>query len=147
MVSKNNKYGFTLLEVMLSIAIVAILTSTTAPVSRFLLAKNDLDVAVVTTAQSLRRAQLLAQTVEGDSTWGTKIQNGSVTIFKGSSYASRDTLYDETFELVDVIVPSGTTEFVFSRVYGEPIATGSVTLTSSSDVKTLTINYKGTVSY
>lgn len=139
--------GFTLLEVILSLAIVAILTGLSLPVYRTLMIKNDLDTAAVTIAQSLRRAQTLSQAVDGNTSWGVKVQSGSITLFKGTSYASRDSSFDETFDTPGSISFSGVQEVVFSKFSGEAQTTGTATLASESDTRSITINSKGVISY
>lgn len=139
--------GFTLLEVMLSIAVITILAGLSLPIFRTMLVKNDLDVATVTVAQTLRRAQLLSQAVDGDTSWGVKVQSGSITLFKGTGYASRDSNFDETFDIPATIMLSGVAEVVFSKFSGLPQTTGTTTLASESDIKSVTINSKGGISY
>ncbi len=143
----NSRHGFTLLELLLSVAVISALAGLSLPVYRTLLSKNDLDIAAVTVVQTARRAQVLSQSVDGDATWGVKIQSGSIVLFKGTSYALRDTLLDETFDLPGSIGVSGTTEYVFSKFTGFPQTTGTATLATSNDTRTVTINEKGMVSY
>lgn len=139
--------GFTLLELLLSVATVVTLAAFSVPVYSSFQTQNDLDLAVVTTAQSLRRAQVLSQAVDGDSSWGVKIQNGSLTVFKGNSFVGRDSNYDETFNL-SAVSPSGVSEVVFNKLSGTAQITGGITLTSvDGSAKTLTINNKGMVDY
>lgn len=144
---KCSQQGFTLLEVILSLAIVAILTGASLPVYRTLMTKNDLDVATVTVAQSLRRAQTLSVAVDGDTNWGVKIQSGSITLFKGTSYALRDSTYDETFAIPGTITTGGVSETIYSKLFGAPQTTGTVTLTTDNDSSSITLNSKGMVSY
>lgn len=139
--------GFTLLEVILSLAIVAILTGLSLPVYRTLITKNDLDVATVTVAQSLRRAQALSIAVDGDTNWGVKVQSGGIMLFKGTSYALRDTTFDETFVIPTTITTGGVSETVYSKLHGLPQTTGTITLTTDNDSSSITVNSKGMVSY
>ena len=139
--------GFTLLEVLLSIAAIAILAGISIPVWRNLQVKNDLDIATTTIVQDLRRAQVLSQAVDGDTSWGVKVQSGSIVLFKGTSYSTRDSTFDETFDLQSSITPSGTTEIVFAKFTGLPQTTGTITLTSEQDSKNITINAKGMVDF
>lgn len=142
------RQGFTLVEVLLSVAVIAVLAGISAPVFSRLSTKNDLDTAVVSLAQSWRRVQALSMANDGDTVWGVKVGAGSITVFKGTSFASRDTNYDETFTLPLTISVSGAvTEITFNKLTGTPSATGTVSLTSFGDTTTLTINSKGTVSY
>lgn len=144
---KSNSAGFTLLELLLSVALISALAGLSLPVYRTLLSKNDLDIAAVSIAQSLRRAQALSQSVDGDTTWGVKTQSGSIVIFKGASYAARDTTYDEIFDVPTSIGFGGTSEIVFTKLTGLPQSTGTINLSSESDTKPVTINEKGMVNY
>lgn len=143
----KSNYGFTLLELLLSVAVISALAGLSLSVYRTLLQKNDLDIAAVTIAQSLRRSQLLSQTVDGDTTWGVKVQSGSIVVFKGASYATRDTAFDETFEVLGTIGIGGVTETVFSKFTGLPLTTGTLNLSTEGDSRSVSINEKGTVSF
>lgn len=140
--------GFTLLEMLLSVAAIGIIIMIGVPVYQSLQVRNDLDVGATTIAQMSRRAEVLSQTAQGDSNWGVKIQSGSIVIFKGTSYSGRDTSYDEIISLPTSITPTGVSEIVFDKVTGFPQTTGTTTLTSTSnEVKNININAKGTISY
>jgi len=144
---KKSNSGFTLIELLLSVALISVMAGFSFPVYRTLMQKNDLDIAAVTVAQSVRRAQVLSQAVDGDTNWGLKVQNSSIVVFKGVSYAARDTAFDETFDLPTSVGISGTGEYIFAKLTGFPQTTGTATLTSESDTKTVSINAKGMVSY
>jgi prepilin-type N-terminal cleavage/methylation domain-containing protein len=140
--------GFTLLETLLSIAIIGLIAGMGVPVYQSLQVRNDLDIGVTTIAQIARRAQLLAEASDGDSNWGVYISSGVIVLFKGINYVARDATYDEIFSLPTSITSSGTSEFVYEKFTGLPQITGSVILTSNTnETRTITINEKGTVSF
>lgn len=140
--------GFSMLELLLVVAIMAILAGIGAPIYQSFMVKNDLDIAVTTVAQSARRAQLLSQANLGDSNWGLYVQSGNITVFKGATYASRDVTYDEVYDVPATITPSGLSEVVFDKLTGDPGTTGTITLTVSvNQVKNITINSKGMVNF
>jgi prepilin-type N-terminal cleavage/methylation domain-containing protein len=140
--------GFTLLEVLLSIATMAIIVGISLPIAQSFQVRNDLHIAVNTFVQTLRRAQILAQAVDGDMSWGVKVQSASVTLFKGVSYAARDTSVDEIFDVPTSIVPSGLTEIVFTKWSGLPEASGTATFTTTiNETRNVTINQKGILTY
>lgn len=145
--SRFSGWGFTLLELLLSVAIIGILAGLSLPVYRSMQTRNDLDNSVVTTVQTLRRAQVLSQANEGDSAWGVKLLSGNIVLFKGATYATRDTSLDELYDLQSSISISGTSEYVFAKLTGDPNASGSITLTSIDGSRTVTINEKGMVTY
>lgn len=143
----NKMRGFTLIEMLLSAAIIALLAGLSAPLYRSLQIKNNIDIAAATIAQSLHRAQILSQGVDSDSQWGVKVQSGSIVLFKGETYATRDSDYDDISDLATNISLSGQTEIVYSKGTGIPSPTGSLTLTGEDDSVTLTINDYGMVAY
>lgn len=146
--SRQTRPGLTLIEVLLSLAVIAIIAGIGIPVYQSVQVRNDLDIALVTMAQTLRRAQVLSQGMDGDTHWGVKIETGSITLFRGVSYEARETSFDEVFSMPESITPSGLSEVVLEKLTGFPQSTGTLTLTSSlQESKTLTLNEKGTISY
>lgn len=145
---QNKKSGFTLLEVLLSVAIIGLIIGIGSPIYQLFQTRNDLDVATNNIASSLRRAQVLSQAVDGDNSWGLSIQTGEITLFRGVSYASRDASFDELFDLPQSIVPSGISEIVYEKFSGEPQTFGTITLTSNAnEIRNININEKGTIDY
>lgn len=144
-----NDRGFSLIEVLMSVAIMSVLAGLSLPIYQSFQNRNDLDITAEATANALRRAQAYARSVKGDSQWGVGVQSSAITLFKGATFASRDTAYDETIALANISV-SGLSEVLFSKMSGAPniVGTDSITLTSmNNDVRTVTINAKGMVSY
>lgn len=140
--------GFTLIEIILTVALLALIGGIGVPVYASFQNRNSLDMAASAYAQSLRRAQTQAMGVVGDSAWGVRADSGSITVFKGNNYAARDTAYDEVFTIASSISLAGQQEAVFAKFSGLPLSTSSLTLTSSNnDSKTITLNQKGMVQY
>jgi prepilin-type N-terminal cleavage/methylation domain-containing protein len=140
--------GFTLPEVLLSLTLISIMGGMIIPMYRTFMVRNDLDIATIGIAQNLRRAQALSQSADGDTSWGLHVGVGSILVYKGASYVSRDSLYDENTSMPTTIVPTGLSEVTFSKVVGTPSATGTFMLTSqSNETRNVTINQKGMVDY
>lgn len=140
--------GFTLLEVLLSVALIAILTGISVPSFHLLMVSNDLDNTSNNLVQSLRRARGLSRAVDGDVSWGVNINSVNITLFKGSSFVNRDTNSDEIFEMPGNVTPSGIGEVVFEKFSGNPQTTGDIILkTSNNESRNITINPKGMIEY
>lgn len=140
--------GFTLIEMVLSVAMLAVIAGIGVPVYQALQVRNDLDITATSLTQDYRRAQVLSQASQGDSEWGVQVNSAGVTLFKGVSYAARDVSYDEVSPIPASITSTGLLSVVFSRLTGLPQTTGTTTLTSNAnEVRTIHINTEGTVSY
>jgi len=137
--------GFTLIEIMLSVAIMSMLVALSVPVYQSFTRRNDLDIAAQSLAGMLVRAQTYARNMNGDNAWSVEIQSSTLTLFKGTNFAGRDTTVDETNTIYQT--PSGLSEVQFAKFTGIPNTTGSITLTSGNDTRTITINAKGSVDY
>lgn len=140
--------GFTLIEMLLSVALLGLLAGFFSPIYFSIQARNDLDVAANIIAQSLRRAQTLSRAMEGDSSWGVYVQSGKISIFSGVSFSGRDASFDEDFDISNGVTFSGVQEVVFDRNSGEPAMTGTMTLTgANNESRDLILNAKGIIDY
>lgn len=142
-----DRLGFTLIEVLLVVSIMAVASLIVVPVSIDYQQRNDLDVSQITFAQSIRRAQQLSMSGEDDSAWGVNVTSGDIVIFKGNTYATRDTTYDETYGISLSITLSGQLEYDFAKITGLPTQTGTATFTDNNYQKQVVVNAKGIVNY
>ena len=83
---RASRSGFTIIELMITVALVAMVAAFSFSAFQSFQVKNDLDIAVNTIVQSLWRAQTLAQASDGDISWGVKVQSGSIVLFGGASF-------------------------------------------------------------
>ena len=137
--------GVTLIEVVLSLALIVLIFGIATPIYQDYQIRNGVDISVNTIVENLRRAQILSEAVDGDSTWGVNITSGNITLFKGASFVARDSSFDESSDMLSSILPSGLTEIVFSKLDGFPNNVGILTLTANGTSRTISINEKGTV--
>lgn len=144
----NLKNGFTLLEILLVIGVVVILAGISMPIYQSFQVKADLGASAQSLVQNLRQAWIFSKAMKNDSSWGIYLETGKIVLFKGSSYASRDSSFDEETVISDSISLSGMNEIVFSKLSGLPQTTGSMTLTSSDNsTSTIIINSQGMIEY
>ncbi len=141
--------GFTLIEILLSVAIISLVTGMSLPLLASFNDRNDLDLTTQSIVSQLRRAQTYARGMSGDSQWGVHTPNGSATFFKGTAYASRDAAYDEPTDISTTITVGGLSDIIFAKLDATPSTTGNITLTNANtnETRTVTINAKGMVSY
>lgn len=140
--------AFTLLEILLTMALISVLFALSMPIMQTFQFRNEVQTATSIVAQSLRSAQLLARAGKNDSAWGVRLGSGLVTVFRGTSYASRDNSFDLKYQVSNKIAFSGITETYFNKLTGTPNTSGSITIASSYDViQTLTFNAQGTLTY
>jgi prepilin-type N-terminal cleavage/methylation domain-containing protein len=145
---QRREHGFTLIEMLLSVGIIALLAGMSLPLYQSFDTRNELDISTQSLASALRRAQVYARGANDDSQWGVHIQSGTITLFKGAVWASRDVAYDEVTSVSPSTAVSGLGEVLFAKLSGAPNTTGSVTLTNVNDeIRTVTINAKGMVAY
>ncbi|HUQ30162.1 MAG TPA: prepilin-type N-terminal cleavage/methylation domain-containing protein [Candidatus Paceibacterota bacterium] len=138
--------GFTLIEMLLSVALIALIAGMGIPLYQSFQNRNDLSLATTSLAAALRSAEVHARAVDGDSAWGVMVATSSVTVFKGVTYASRVTTSDEVTPISGSIIITGTSEYDFAKFTGFPSASATTTLTSlNNETRIITINAKGMV--
>jgi prepilin-type N-terminal cleavage/methylation domain-containing protein len=135
--------GFTLVELLIVFAIFAILFLIVGSISYNTLPKSQLLAESAVVTQTLRKAQARSVSQRADSQWGVSISSTTVTLFAGSSYASRDTSLDELHQFPTGISASGLSEVVFQTITGETSNTGTVTLTTQATGESESITVSG----
>lgn len=143
----QGRLGFTLIEVLLVVSIMAVASVIVVPVSIDYQQRNDLDTSQITFAQSIRRAQQMSMSGEGDSAWGVNAISGEIVIFKGNTYATRDVTYNENYDISLGVTLSGQLEYDFAKITGLPAQTGTAIFTDNSYQKQVVVNAKGIVNY
>lgn len=123
------KNGFTLLELLLSVALMSLLAGIAAPMYLSLQSENEMAIAVTTVEDVLRRGQVRAQAVDGDSPWGVEMVSSTITLFKGNNFAGRDQSFDENYKLTATVKLSGLNDVVFNKFSGWTNASGTVIIT------------------
>lgn len=139
--------GFTIIELILVIAIISIIALLSSPLySRFLL-QNAVDNTVDQLSGSLRKAQVYSMMGKQSSAWSVNSSSNTITLYKGASFAGRDPAFDEKFSVNPSVSISGMTDISYTKVTGLPTpTTATITISSGSNSKTVTINSQGVVS-
>lgn len=144
--SVASQRGFTLVELLLSVAIMGVLAGVSLPVYQSFQARTELDVAAEQVAHALRRAEAYARGMRHDDAWSVRITPGMATLFKGSAFAGRDVNFDESITIPTTFTVAGLNTVSFSRLTATPSATGVISITDTTNTtRTITLNVKGMV--
>ncbi|MBD3280812.1 prepilin-type N-terminal cleavage/methylation domain-containing protein [Candidatus Dojkabacteria bacterium] len=144
----NSESGFSLIEVLLVVALIAMAAGISATLYTDYQTRNELDLTAQKVTQAIRTAQTNAQSMKNNSTWGVYVTNNEITVFEGVDYATRNTDSDFTLEVSGRVNHSGIGEIIFSKYYGVPDTTGDINLTAiNGSTAQLVINEKGVVDY
>lgn len=125
-----NKFGFSLLEVMIVVAIFVIILSSVATLTSDKTVREDLTAQSQAVVDIFSRAHNYAMTAYYGDHWGVKILNNHadcdeansdcVIIFKGKTYDHRNAVYDEKLVLnTSVFIDEEqNNEFYFEKISG-----------------------------
>lgn len=138
--------GFTIIELILVVAIVALIAALSSPFySRFLL-QNSVDNTTNQLLGSLRKAQTYAMAGKQTSAWSVNFSSNTITLYMGTTFAGHDATYDETFSVNPAVSVSGMTDISYARITGLPTPTSAtITISSGNNNETITLNSQGVV--
>ena len=139
--------GFTLIELLLVLAIFVMLFAIVGTISLNTLPSTQLTTQTDRVESMLRKAQARTVARHADSVWGVHLTSSEATLFAGTTYASRNIVYDEVLTLPSSIIVSGLSDVIFQYRTGETVNTGTITIThgATGTAKTLTVNATGSI--
>jgi Tfp pilus assembly protein FimT len=144
----KNRKGITLIELLISIAlIIAISLISTSFFNRFF-AENSAANLTDQIIMSARKAQMYSMMSKENSTWGISYSTTTkkIYMFKGASFSSRTTSFDEVFDVPGSVVISGFKETIFSETKGLPNVTSTIILSKNNTTTSIVINLQGIIS-
>ena len=142
--------GFTLVELLIIVAIISILFSVSILAFRNFQRESDLTDSAEEIINILRLAQNKTLASKEASKWGVYFNLSAVpyqyTLFKGIDYLSRDNSFDEIYKLpkgVEIFATDlgGGQEVIFDRITGKTSQFGSVSLRLKVDISKTRIIY------
>lgn len=139
--------AFTLIEILLAVALLAMILAISLPLGQEYLNKNELENAKTLITQTIRSAQANAKAGKADAQWGVRINDNAITLFQGNSYATRNTAVDVVISWSDRFDATGVSELVFSKYNALPSTTGTITITGFELTSEITINTQGNLLY
>lgn len=146
-------HGFSIVELIIVIGILALLSAITVPIGLNIFQKQQVARMEQDIENILKKAQNNAIYLKNDSDWGVKISSNAFVLFQGSTYGTRDTSSDESYNLsAGASYQTNYTgdEIVFGKFSGEPYeiineqktikeGVGAVTISSGSISRTINI--------
>lgn len=142
------------MEMLVVFAVIGLMAAIVLPQFSALRQRQVLKSAASETLSALARARSNSLGSAGSSEYGVYFSSSQVIIFKGLAY-SAGAADNETISIaspasitnVTLAGVSGTTgQMYFNRLYGVPSSTGTITITSGSYSKTITISATGAAS-
>ncbi|MEK7555522.1 MAG: prepilin-type N-terminal cleavage/methylation domain-containing protein [Patescibacteria group bacterium] len=137
--------GFTLFEIIITIGILGTISAVSFPVINNLYSDFQLTSERDNLIGVLRKAQSLAFTNQGQSSYGVELLENQYVVFKGNSYTERDSVFDEKFAKPSGITISGLSEIIFTPLSGTPNATGTFNLSNGRQNLSIQINEEGVI--
>ena len=139
--------GFTALELILVLAIFVVTAGVTLPFLGKFRTSETLETHAQEIVQTLRRAQHKSLAGQRDSAWGVQFQAGEYILFAGTSYATRNTAFDESHKVTGNFTFSGSGELVFRKISGAAMTGGTVTLAhTDAGSRSVEVNSAGAIS-
>ncbi len=144
----RSERGFTFIEVLTAVAIIALLSTVSIVAFRNLYRASAERTAAIEVVNALRDARTKTLSAEDDTVYGVRIASTSVTRFVGDIYSmgsASNTVY--VFEggasAAGTLVQNGV-DIVFERLTGEPTATGTIYIRDIDNKSTTTITLSAT---
>lgn len=124
--------GFTVIEMIVVLAIFILSAAVTLPFLGTFRQTEDLETVGVDALQALRRAQVRSVTGQRDHRWGVRFRTGGFTVFAGPHFEGRETVFDEDHPVPVAFSFTGLTLVQFSRPGGLPLKPGTLLMTHPS---------------
>ncbi len=138
------KSSFTIVELLLSIAIISIIFGLSIPFYQTFYVNSAFNTTISDVRQNIYRAQTRARNSEQDSSWSLRIQDKNIYIYLGDDFTNRNVEYDEITIINGPISIDSIPDIHFSKFSGIPNKSTNITINSSNQKsKIISINSQG----
>lgn len=136
--------GFTLLEILISVAILAIVATMFVGVFGGWRASGDLEDARSNIIGMLKDARSKTLASESNAAYGVHFETLKTVLFKGAVYnaldpANKNYILPSSAEISNINLTGGAVDTVFTRLLGTTTASGTITIESKRDQNTRVI--------
>ena len=143
---KNFKEGFTFLELVIVIAVCLILAGISIAGMSRISNKSTLDADSSIVKSAILKARSMSVNGVGGTEHGIFFASTTVTIFQGTNFlnAQKDAVYNlSKSNISSVVLTNATTSFYFSKMTGNPSATGHLILSDGEATTSIVIYASG----
>lgn len=144
------KRGISIIEILVVIAVLGIIFSVMVPQFSKSREMQVLKSGVADTLSSIDKARGGTLSSLDSSSYGVHFESDKVIIFKGTVFSAMDA-NNETIDIAtpatisNITLASGGSDLYFNRLSGSPSTTGTVTVSTASYSKTITISATGAI--
>lgn len=143
MKKKGNQAGITLLEVLLVVALIAILAAAVSPLMSSFLLQRNLELTMDKIVGTIRKAQSYSMDGRNGVLWGACLNGQNVRLYTGTCAAPT---FSEDFVIPTTVTIAGFTDSLFSA-RGELATPLNITLTTSVESESMTVNEVGGITF
>lgn len=151
---KQKQFGFTLVELIVVVGVIAILAVAALPFSGAFFGQNELQQRTFGIVDALRRAQSRSMSGMAGDTWGAHFESGGYSIFMGASYnpadpGNEDNVLPNAITISGISLNGGGNDIIFNRIIGDTANYGGfrVNDANSSSYAEITVNQAGLIDY
>jgi len=145
---KLSAKGFSLLELLLVVSMIAIVAVFSVPTLTSYFTANNLDSSAVITVEALRKAHNNSRAMLNDDAWSVYLSGQAAIVYKGNNFVSRNQTYDYQLLLDNGINYSTTYNLNFVKQTGYLSSNQTIILNAiNGKTKEVSINVKGSVTY
>lgn len=139
--------GFTLIEILIVISIVAIMAAVSFPFYNLFQGFSSTEAVTFEIKESLRTAEINARSGQDNTNFGVYFSSGQYTLYQGANYGARTPSLDKTFSLPGNIAVTGAADVNFTKNTGRPntAMTISIINTDTQTLSTININALGLI--
>ncbi len=139
--------AFSLIEIILVIALMAIVAQLSLPTFMSMKTRNDFDLAETQILQGLRRAKALALAGTYDSNWGVYFLGKTFITYCGNNFLTRDETKDEVTIVNENMSLPDQTDVNFEKNTATLVDGVSLTISDNSVTDNITISESGLIDY
>jgi len=137
------RLGLTIIEILLVLGIFSVIGAIIGVGSSSLLFQSYFTNTVERVVRTLHTAQVYSFSGRNDSSWGVHYESGRVVLFKGTDYASRDSIFDAVTDIPAVVTITGWNDLYFDKLRGVPSVPLSILIEVSGRAGTISVNEQG----